>query len=97
MNTFANDTNEFVTTEASLLDNEDALTEFAAKMPGSVSTDDTTQTYAAGTETVPSQDEPKTANAGVNGDPKSLFKTANATSLTPASGTCTIFSIFFFC
>lgn len=88
MNTIGNNTNEFVTTEASHLDNDDALNEFAAKMPGSVSTDDTTQTYAAGTETVPSQDEPKTANAEVNGDRNSLFKTANATSLTPASGTC---------
>jgi hypothetical protein len=36
MNTIANNTNEFVTTEASHLDNDDALTEFAAKMPGSV-------------------------------------------------------------
>jgi hypothetical protein len=43
MNTIANNTNEFVTTEASHLDNDDALTEFAAKMPGSVSTDALTQ------------------------------------------------------
>ena len=82
MNTFANNTNEFVTTEASHLDNDNALNEFVAKIPGSVvSTDDTTQTYATGTETVPSQDEPKTANAEVNGDRNSLFKTANARKL----------------
>jgi len=96
MNTFANKPQELLATETSHLDDDNALDEFAANFPGNIfPNDDATDTYDADTGTVPEQHAANTANAELNGERNSQFKTAAATSPTPASSTRKFFHTIF--